>query len=146
MIFSLKPYALAGILIVLSPYAFTKILQNADMTCPDSPNCVSSKLDADSSQYIEPLTFKDSPDEAMARLKAALLDEKRITIITNEPAVLRAELRSSVFRFVDDVEFILLAEQGVIHVRSMSRTGYYDFGVNRRRVERIRNLFRKIRE
>ena len=142
----LKRILIIILLFPLLSHTFAQDIEKINMTCPDSPNCVSSKLDTNSSQYIEPLTFKDSPDEAMARLKAALLDEKRITIITNEPAVLRAELGSSVFRFVDDVEFILLAEQGVIHVRSMSRTGYYDFGVNRRRVERIRNLFRKIRE
>lgn len=126
---------------LLSSYAFTQISQNNDMTCPDSPNCVSSKVDTKSSHYIKPYTFNDSPDKAMARLYNVLLQQKRVTIVTSEPAILRAEMRSLIFRFVDDVEFTLFSEEGIIHVRSASRTGYYDFGVNRARIERIRNLF-----
>lgn len=141
VIFRLHIYTLAGILMFISTYVYTQVLQNDDMTCPDSPNCVSSKADSNSSHYIAPYTFNDSPDKAMARLNEALLQEKRVTIVTNEPTVLRAEVKSFIFRFVDDVEFTMLAEQGLIHVRSASRTGYYDLGVNRARLERIRVLF-----
>jgi uncharacterized protein (DUF1499 family) len=138
----IKAYGLAGILMFLSSCAFTQVLQNDDMNCPDAPKCVSSMVN-DPRHYIEPFTFKDAPVEAMARLKAALLNEKRVTIITSEPAILRAEVRSMIFRFVDDVEFTLIAEQGLIHIRSSARIGYSDFGVNRRRIERIRLLFQK---
>jgi uncharacterized protein (DUF1499 family) len=54
---------------------------------------------------------------------------------------LHVEMRSLMFRFVDDVEFSLAASAGLIHVRSASRVGYSDFGVNRKRVERIRAAF-----
>jgi len=51
------------------------------------------------------------------------------------------EFRSNVFRFVDDVEFLFDREKKLIHVRSASRVGYSDLGVNRKRVEKIRSLF-----
>lgn len=110
------------------------------MSCPDAPKCVSSQVN-DPRHFIEPFTFQDQPAEAMQRLKMALLSEKRVTIIAEQPTYLRAEVRSLIFRFVDDVEFTLLPEEGVIQVRSSARVGYSDFGVNRRRIERIRLLF-----
>jgi uncharacterized protein (DUF1499 family) len=48
---------------------------------------------------------------------------------------------SRLFRFVDDVEFRMVSTDGIIHVRSASRVGYSDLGVNRRRVEKLRTLF-----
>lgn len=79
----------------------------------------------------------------MQRLKKALLTEKRVTIISEQPDYLHAEVRSLVFRFVDDIEFKLSPDQGLIQIRSSARVGYSDFGVNRRRIERIRLLFQK---
>ena len=79
----------------------------------------------------------------MQRLKKALLTEKRVTIISEKPDYLHAEVRSLVFRFVDDIEFKLSPDQGLIQVRSSARVGYSDFGVNRRLIERIRLLFQK---
>ena len=79
--------------------------------------------------------------EAQARLKQVLLNEPRTRIVKEEGGYLHAEARSFLFRFVDDVEFMFDADQQVIHVRSASRLGYSDLGVNRRRVERIRRAF-----
>ena len=58
-----------------------------------------------------------------------------------EPDYIRAEFRSRIFQFVDDVEFLFENQGNVIHVKSASRTGYSDFGVNRKRVEKIRAAF-----
>ena len=69
------------------------------------------------------------------------MQEPRITIVREEEGYMHAEARSLLFRFVDDVEFLLDADNRLIHVRSASRTGYSDLGVNRRRVERIRTAF-----
>lgn len=113
-----------------------------DMRCPGAPKCVSSQA-SDPRHFIAPFTFHDQPDEAMRRLKAALLTEQRVTIIEEQPTYLRAEVRSRVFRFVDDVEFTLLPDQRLIQIRSSARMGYTDFGVNRQRIERIRLLFQK---
>ncbi|MGD2137752.1 MAG: DUF1499 domain-containing protein [Gammaproteobacteria bacterium] len=107
--------------------------------CPASPNCVSSL--ADDEHYIAPFTFSDTPERARKRLQAAVRAQPRTLITADTGNMLHAEARSLVFRFVDDLAFMLLPEEGLIHVRSASRTGYSDFGVNRRRVERIRRRF-----
>lgn len=64
-------------------------------------------------------------------------------MVQREQDYLRAEAVSRVFRFVDDVEFEILPEEGSIQVRSASRVGYWDFGVNRRRIERVRDALRR---
>ena len=111
--------------------------------CPDSPNCVSSQAD-DEQHAIDPIVFSGDPSRAWSQLKATLQLQKRTTVIEEGNFYLHAEVRSLVFRFVDDIEFILVPEQSLIHVRSASRTGYSDFGVNRRRVEAIRQSFEKL--
>ena len=114
----------------------------ADLSpCPASPNCVSSRAAEGDSHYIAPLPISGAPAAALVRLKQALQQEPRTTVIREEGGYLHAEVRSFLFRFVDDVEFLLDADSQVIHVRSASRTGYSDLGVNRRRVERIRHSF-----
>jgi len=133
---------LVGILMFMSSCALTQTMAENDVSCPDAPKCVSSQVN-DPRHFIEPYTFDDHPAEAMLRLKEALLIEKRVTIVIEQPTYLRAEVRSLIFRFVDDVEFTLLPEQGLVHIRSSARIGYIDFGVNRRRVERIRQSFQK---
>ena len=77
----------------------------------------------------------------MSRLKAVLADQKRTQLVAEEADYLHAECASLVFRFVDDLEFYLDRLGKRIHVRSASRAGKYDFGVNRRRVEAIRRAF-----
>lgn len=133
---------LSGFLICLVSCSSHHEFDNSSMTCPDSPNCVSS-LAGDQKHFIEPLIFSGQPETAMQRLKTALLGEKRVTLVTERPDYLQAEVRSLIFRFVDDVEFTLAPEQGVIHIRSSSRVGHSDFGVNRRRIERIRKRFQQ---
>jgi uncharacterized protein (DUF1499 family) len=110
--------------------------------CPDSPNCVSSQApESDRQHHIAPFRFSDDPASAWERLKTAVLAEKRVTIVAEQGIYLHAEMRSLLFHFVDDVEFSIAADTGIIHVRSASRLGYSDFGVNRKRVERIRTAF-----
>jgi len=108
--------------------------------CPASPNCVSS-LASDPDHAIKPFTFDTPPEQAWERLKAVLGTGKRVTLVTEENGYLHAEFRSLIFRFVDDVEFVLSPETWLIHVRSASRTGHSDFGVNRKRIERLREKF-----
>jgi len=110
--------------------------------CPASPNCVCSRA-GDRSHFIEPLRYTGNAERAWQRLKAALGSESRLTIAEDSGDYLHAEARSLLFRFVDDIEFLLDPGEGVIQVRSASRVGYSDFGVNRRRVERIRKAFGK---
>ncbi len=112
--------------------------------CPDSPNCVSSYAD-DEVHHVDPLPLpadagsagNDDPLEAVRR---ALASMPRTRIVTADGDYVHATCTSLVFRFVDDLELRLDRQQKVIHVRSASRVGYGDLGVNRRRVERLRSL------
>jgi uncharacterized protein (DUF1499 family) len=105
--------------------------------CPDSPNCVSSQS-IDREHSIEPLRYTGSPGDAMDRLKKIVIGMKRSRIITETGLYIHAEFTSALFRFVDDVEFFLDERAEVIQVRSSSRIGYSDLGVNRKRIEDIR--------
>ncbi len=106
--------------------------------CPDSPNCVSSE--ATNEQRVEPLRYDGDARRARARLLEVLNGMERMRAVESTDDCLRVEFRSAVFGFVDDVEFCFSAP-GTIQVRSASRTGYYDFGVNRERVETLRARF-----
>jgi uncharacterized protein (DUF1499 family) len=108
--------------------------------CPDSPNCVSSQS-ADPRHAIDPLRYEGTAQEARERLVKAISGMKRARIVMAEEWYIHAEFTSAFFRFVDDVEFLLDDGTRTIHVRSASRVGYSDFGVNRRRVEEIRSRF-----
>jgi uncharacterized protein (DUF1499 family) len=111
-------------------------------SCPSSPNCVSSQSPtSDSTHFIEPLTYTSSPEAAMQALKSVIQDMERTKIITEEKNYLYAEFTSALMGFVDDVEFYLDESAGVIHVRSASRLGESDLGVNRKRIEEIREKF-----
>jgi uncharacterized protein (DUF1499 family) len=108
--------------------------------CPGSPNCVCTQA-ADEAHRIEPLRFDGDAAEAWARLKRVLAAQPRCRVAAEEAAYLHAEFTSLIFRFVDDVEFVLDAERGAIHFRSASRAGRSDLGVNRARMEAIRKAF-----
>ena len=108
--------------------------------CPATPNCVSSQA-ADPGQSVDPLRFSGSPRDAMARLKVIVNTMPRTRIVSETPVYLHVEFTSSLFRFVDDVEFLVDEAGGAIHVRSASRVGSSDLGVNRKRVEAIRQAW-----
>lgn len=111
--------------------------------CPASPNCVCS-FDTDPEHGTAPLRFSDPPEVALQRLRMVIAAMPRAKIRGDDGRYLHAEFRSLILRFVDDVEFLLDAEAGVIHVRSASRLGYSDLGVNRSRVENLRQRFESV--
>lgn len=109
--------------------------------CPSSPNCVSSRDGEDSAHHVMPLTWSGDIKQAKAKLRKALLAAGDATFVEEGDTYWHIEFRSRWFRFVDDVEFLFDIENKLIHVRSASRVGYSDLGVNRRRVESIRSRF-----
>jgi uncharacterized protein (DUF1499 family) len=109
-------------------------------SCPDSPNCVSTKA-ADGQHGIAPITFTSSAEDAKIRLLAVIRSMKRTRIVTDNGNYVHAEFTSAIFRFVDDVEFIIDGSSHTIEFRSASRLGHSDFGVNRKRMEEIRRRF-----
>lgn len=113
--------------------------------CPSSPNCVSSQSQ-DAEHSIEPLTFKTTPEVAFADLKTIVQSLERTRIITETADYLYVEFTSKLMGFVDDVEFYLDKTANAIQVRSASRLGESDLGVNRRRVETIRTKLQEFNQ
>ncbi|MEJ2427701.1 MAG: DUF1499 domain-containing protein [Deltaproteobacteria bacterium] len=118
----------------------TGAINNRLSPCPESPNCVSS-LSEGKSHYVEPLTYNTPVEEAREKLISVIQSMKRSEIVTVDNNYLHATFKSALFGFVDDVELSFDDGKKIIDVRSASRTGYYDLGVNRRRVEEIRQKF-----
>ncbi len=108
--------------------------------CPNSPNCVVSE-NSNAGHAIDPIPFKGVPEVTMARLSSLLDRYPGCRIVEQRSGYIRCEFRTRICRFVDDVEFRIDAEAGLIHVRSASRLGYSDLGTNRRRVESLRQAF-----
>jgi uncharacterized protein (DUF1499 family) len=100
-------------------------------------NAVSSFATTDYHR-IAPLDASPDPRAAWTRLRGTLADWPGATIVEERPGYLYAEFRTKWMGFVDDVEFLLDETARVIHVRSASRLGRKDFGVNRERIEAIR--------
>ena len=111
--------------------------------CPRTPNCVSSQ-ENNSQHRIQPIIFEGSLELAKERLYRVINSMRGTRIITQEDEYWHVEFTTQLLRFIDDVEFYFDESQSLIHVRSASRQGYWDLGVNRRRVETIRSRFEEL--
>lgn len=125
----------------------TRQLNNKSMSsplkpCPDRPNCVSSEAHPGRS-YIAPLGFSGSGEHAWQALQKVILDMDGQIENSNDHFI-HAIFHSRIFRFADDLTCRLDSDNYRIHIRSAARVGYYDFGVNRRRLEQIRKEFHAI--
>lgn len=108
--------------------------------CPDSPNCVCSEYRDDEAHFVAPIELQEkSAATLLARVRAAIVEQGG-TIRSAREDYLAATYSSPFFGFVDDLEVRVDAVRGLVQVRSASRVGYGDFGVNRKRVERLREL------
>lgn len=107
--------------------------------CPETPNCVCSEYPQERG-FVEPLQFEGDATNAWEEAKKALI-ESGGEVSREENAYLAATFKTTLFRFVDDVELRLDREAGVIHIRSASRVGRSDLGANRKRVAVIRSRF-----
>ena len=106
--------------------------------CPKTPNCVSSMMPIDSKHYIAPLRYTGKKEIVYQKLLVMIESNSRARILAKQANYIKAEFRSAIFKFVDDVEFLFPSDQPIIHVRSASRVGYFDLGKNRSRIENIR--------
>ena len=107
--------------------------------CPSSPNCVNSQAD-DRQHRIDPLAFSGDAVTAMQKLSAIVAALPRTQVIQSRADYLYVEFSTPLMGFVDDVEFY--CDGKAIQVRSASRLGHSDLGVNRKRIEAIRAAFR----
>jgi uncharacterized protein (DUF1499 family) len=110
--------------------------------CPDSPNCVSTQSD-DRGRAMKPLPFVGTRFESRERIMKIIEGMKRSTIVIVTDSYIHAEFKSALWRFVDDVEFLLDENTRLVQFRSASRVGFYDFGVNRKRMKEISTSYLK---
>jgi uncharacterized protein (DUF1499 family) len=92
----------------------------------------------DRDHHVSPLQLATTPAEAWQRVREVVSELSRAHVVKETPEYLHVECRSLLLGFVDDLEFHLRPAENIIAIRSASRLGYSDFGVNRRRVEALR--------
>lgn len=109
--------------------------------CPSSPKCVCTVGDS-KSHAIAPYHYRKPLGEAKTALKQVFSELSRTELVKEEDAYLQYKVTSRLVGFVDDVEILFDDASKTIHFRSAARIGYYDFGVNRRRMENIRVLLK----
>lgn len=105
--------------------------------CPDTFSCVSTQ-DPRDRYRMDPIPYTGSPEEARDKLLSVIRRMIQSTLVKAAPDYIHVEFRSSFFEFVDDVEFLFDDTAKLIHFRSASRKEFYDFKVNRTRMEDIR--------
>ncbi|WP_373529149.1 DUF1499 domain-containing protein [Nostoc sp.] len=112
-------------------------------SCPASNNCVVSQ-NADIKHAIDPIAYHLDRDAARETLLKVLGVVPRTEIVEQTDNYIHVLSKSRIFKFVDDVEFYFPSNESVIHLRSASRVGESDLGVNRRRMEQIRLALRDL--
>ncbi|MEH2040997.1 DUF1499 domain-containing protein [Nostoc sp.] len=112
-------------------------------SCPASDNCVVSQ-NADEKHAIDPIPYHVDRNAAREILQKVIGVVPRTEIVEQTDNYIHALSKSRIFQFVDDVEFYLPPNESVIHLRSASRVGESDLGVNRRRAEQIRLALRDL--
>lgn len=108
--------------------------------CDSGPHCVSSR-NREARHAIEPIHYRGATDAARRQLLAVLATLPDIEVIETRDDYVYAQAVTRWMRFVDDLEFRFVPDTRLIELRSSSRIGYYDFQVNRRRLEEIRRRF-----
>ena len=109
-----------------------------------TPNSVSSQADLYPEHpmrgyaSIAPLSAGPDAAAALGRVRQVVAQMPGTTVVTNQPDYLYAQFETRWLKFVDDVEFWYDPQAQALQVRSASRIGRKDFGVNRARVEAIR--------
>ncbi|MCW8943375.1 MAG: DUF1499 domain-containing protein [Sedimenticola sp.] len=111
--------------------------------CPDKPNCVCSEDTHDGRHSITPLAFPQKTPVHIVTLLKQSIEEMGGDLQQENENYLAAEFTSKLLRFVDDLEIRIDQSEKVIHIRSASRVGYSDLGVNRKRVELLKDIFRR---
>ena len=106
--------------------------------------CVSTMANKDDEKrYIEPIIYRISMEEAKSKIRQIIDSLKGTQLLEESENYMRFQFITGLFRFKDDVEFLFNDTDKIIHFRSQSRIGGYDWGANRNRMEKIRKLFSK---
>jgi len=106
--------------------------------------CVSTQApEDDEKHYIEPISYSGSKDEAYDKILKIVNSMKRTKILEQKDNYIHTMFTTALFRFKDDVEFLFDDNKKIIHFRSQSRMGGYDWNANRNRMEKIKVLYKK---
>ena len=116
---------------------------NLLLSCPKSPNCVLSQA-SDPKHQIHPIHYTSSVEIAKEKLNKVIQSMDGTRIITQDEVYWHVEFTTRWLRFIDDVEFYFPESEALIHLRSASRSGYWDLGVNRKRTKEIRSRFEEL--
>ena len=109
--------------------------------CSKKPNCVCSEVKLDAVHYIKPLIISsDTVLDASSIIKDVLKDMGGVLQLETESYFL-FHFTSAIFGFVDDVE--IHVNKNNIHFRSASRVGTSDLGVNRKRLNKFKRLYKE---
>jgi uncharacterized protein (DUF1499 family) len=109
--------------------------------CPATPNCVCSEYKDDADHFINPILLPQNiAFDPLALLKNAVGDMGG-ALEAEGDHYFAATFSSAIFGFTDDLEVRIDPTKNVIHLRSASRVGYGDAGVNRKRAELLKNLY-----
>jgi uncharacterized protein (DUF1499 family) len=138
----MKKINLLAMILVLSSCSGTipetlGVKENGFSLCSGKPNCVNSfNPTSDKEHFIDPIVAKEGKEVAYKKIEEILKNYPRTKIITQTENYIHAECTSMILRFVDDVEFVFMDDK--IQMKSASRVGHSDLGVNRKRLEEIR--------
>ncbi len=109
--------------------------------CPTKPNCVCSEHSDDSEHYIEPIIVTKESANDIKKLLKNIIQRMGGKIESETDNYISATFTSKVFRFIDDLEIKIDRDKKTIHLRSASRVGYSDAGVNKQRIEIFKELY-----
>ncbi len=108
--------------------------------CPASPNCVSTQSE-DERHRMEPIPYTTSTEEARRKIVQIIRSMERARVITEDDRYVYAEFQTAGLQYTDDVECYFDEDAHVIHFRSAARLPYWDWGVNRKRMQSIQSAF-----
>lgn len=115
--------------------------------CPDSPNCVSTQATAPEKK-MSPIGMAATGGDQqplIKKIKSVVAKHfPRAKLVSETESYLHYEFTSLIFRFVDDVEFLVDHDKQQIDFRSASRVGHSDLGANRKRMQTISDLLSSV--
>lgn len=140
-------FAAAGILLLIVLAVLSKsgkppgLVAGKLSMCPDKPNCVSSEQHNDAVHYLEPVALQSAASPDPLTVITAVIADMGGVIQEQDGGYIAATFSSPLFGFVDDLEIRVDPGKRLVQIRSASRVGHGDAGVNRKRVERFRKLY-----
>ena len=110
--------------------------------CPEKHICVSTQAPKnDKKHYIKPIPLEIPVNDALNKIMKIIKSMKGSKILENSKNYIQIQFTTTLLKFKDDVEFYLDEEERLIHFRSQSRMGGYDWNANRKRMEDFRKKY-----